>query len=164
MLKIGVLSDTHLFDVKQGQRFLKELSARHWGQVEMILHAGDVVNPEILQAFSDKVVHAVRGNMDSPAKELPERKIVTVNGFRIGLIHGWGKVESLEEKLLREFRGHSLDCLVYGHSHHPVSHIKDDVLLFNPGSPTDRRWAPFPSVGILELDENIRGRIIRVEG
>jgi phosphomethylpyrimidine synthase len=40
---------------------------------------------------------------------------------------------------------------------------RDGVLLFNPGSPTDRRWAPYHSVGILELGDTIEGRIIRLD-
>jgi len=163
MLRIGVLADTHFHGVKEGVAFLEELAARYWTGVDIILHAGDLVNPDILMAFPDKVVHAVRGNMDPPAGDLPERRIITVNGFRIGLIHGWGEPDSLEEKILPVFRGHSLDCLVYGHSHRPACHVKDDILLFNPCRPTDRRRAPFHSVGILELGEKLSGRIVRID-
>jgi hypothetical protein len=37
------------------------------------------------------------------------------------------------------------------------------VLFFNPGSPTQKRQAPWPSVGMLELSTSIDGRIIRLE-
>lgn len=163
MLRIGVLADTHCRDLKQGLALLEDLSARYFSEIDVILHAGDLVEPDILLAFSDKVVHAVRGNMDPPASDFPQRKIIAVNGFRIGLIHGWGGASDLEERLLREFRGQSLDCLVYGHSHRPSCHFKEGILCFNPGSPTQKRRAPFPSVGILELAEEIRGRILRIE-
>lgn len=163
MVKIGVLSDTHFSDLKQALPFLEALAERHFAGVEIILHAGDLVNPDILMSFAGRTVHAVRGNMDLGARDLPARKIITVHGFRIGLIHGWGAPDAVEERVLREFQGEKLDCLVYGHSHQPVCYRRDGVLLLNPGSPTDRRWAPFHSVGLLELDERIEGHIIRLE-
>lgn len=162
-MKIGVLSDTHLGDLKQALPFLQDLAERHFADAELILHAGDLVNPDILMAFPGRTVHAVRGNMDIAAGHLPMRKIIALGDFRIGLIHGWGAPDVLEERLLREFRGDRLDCLVYGHSHHPVCHYRDGMLLFNPGSPTDRRWAPYHSVGLLEVGERIEGRIIRLD-
>lgn len=162
-LKIGVLSDTHIQDVKLGMVFLQTLAEQHFADAEIILHAGDVVNPDILMTFADRTVHVVRGNMDPAVKGIPNRKIIEVGGFRIGLIHGWGAPDTLEERVWREFRGERLDCLVFGHSHHPLCRRRDGVLLFNPGSPTDRRWAPFHSVGILELGEGIEGRIIRLD-
>jgi hypothetical protein len=163
ILKIGVLSDTHIQEARQGNAFLHALAERHFADAEIILHAGDVINPDILMAFADRIVHVVRGNMDPFVKGIPNRKVIEVGGFRIGLIHGWGAPDTLEERVLREFRGDLLDCLVFGHSHHPLCRRRDGVLLFNPGSPTDRRWAPFHSVGILELGDTIEGRIIRLD-
>lgn len=160
MFKIGVLSDTHISDLARGLPYLEHLTERHFRDAEMILHAGDMINPDILLAFSGRTVHVVRGNMDPPARGVPNRKIVEVRGYRIGLIHGWGAPDSLEERVLEAFRSDRLDCLVYGHSHYPVCHQRDGVLMFNPGSPTDRRRAPFHSVGVLELGERIEGRII----
>lgn len=162
-MTIGVLSDTHIQNVKQGMVFLQTLAAQHFADAEIILHAGDVVNPDILMAFADRTVHVVRGNMDPAVIGIPNRKVIEVGGFRIGLIHGWGAPETLEERVLHEFRGDRLDCLVFGHSHHPLCRRREGVLLFNPGSPTDRRWAPFHSVGILELGTGIDGRILRLD-
>jgi putative phosphoesterase len=163
MVRVGVLSDTHFSDAKKGVSFLEELSERYFQDVDMIFHAGDLVNADVLLAFAGKTVHAVRGNMDSFSPEIPLRKVVPAGGFRIGLIHGWGAPDGLEKRVLSEFRGEGIDCLVYGHSHHPVCHWEGGILRFNPGSPTDRRRAPFHSVGILEIDETIHGRILRLE-
>jgi putative phosphoesterase len=163
MMRVGVLSDTHFSDAKKASSFLERLSERYFQDADMILHAGDLVNPDILLAFAGKTVHAVRGNMDVFSPGIPIRKVVPAGGFRIGLIHGWGSPDGLEKRVLSEFQGEKLDCLVYGHSHHPVCRREGGILLFNPGSPTDRRWAPFHSVGILEIGETIHGRIIRLE-
>ncbi|MDH3999578.1 MAG: metallophosphatase family protein [Desulfuromonadales bacterium] len=163
MVKIGVLSDTHLPDSGEAMAFLAALAQHCFADVDMIIHAGDVVAPEILAAFGDIPVHAVRGNMDPAVSDIPVRKIVGVKGFRIGMIHGWGTAKGLEKRLLAEFASDRIDCLVFGHSHSPICEVKDGVLLFNPGSATDRRSAPSHTVGILEIDSEIRGRIVSLD-
>jgi putative phosphoesterase len=160
---IGVLSDTHIRDLNRGLAYLSYLEERFFSEADIILHAGDMVNADILMAFGDRTVHAVRGNMDPPARGIPTRKVIEVGGFRIGLIHGWGATEGLEDRVSGEFEGERIDCLVYGHSHFPVCHRNNDMLLFNPGSPTDRRRAPCHSVGILEIGQRIEGRIILLD-
>lgn len=162
-MKIGVLSDTHFSDLSSGMKFLGRLAENTFRDVEIFLHAGDVVNHDVLMAFSGKKVHVVRGNMDPPVRGVPNRKIIELEGFRIGLIHGWGAPDTLEEKVIKEFAGQNLDVIVFGHSHYPVCHRRSGLLLFNPGSPTDRRSAPSHTVGMLEIGESIEGRIIHLD-
>lgn len=161
-IRIGVLSDTHLPDSADAHDFLQRL-IDVLAPVDMILHAGDLVAPELLDAFSDYPFHAVRGNMDPPAAGVPIKKVIDVEGFIIGLIHGWGPADGIEERIEEEFACESLDCLVYGHSHEPACHCRDGVLYFNPGSATDRRNMPYHSVGLLEVGADIRGTIIRID-
>ncbi len=53
--------------------------------------------------------------------------------------------------------------IVFGHTHWPICEESDDVLLLNPGSPTDRRRAPWPSYASLELaDGRVDARIVRL--
>lgn len=48
--------------------------------------------------------------------------------------------------------------MVYGHSHQPVDEVGiDGQRLFNPGSPTERRRAPYHTYGVLDFDT---GRLI----
>jgi putative phosphoesterase len=162
MIRVGVLADTHFRDAKKGASLLEMLIGTHFQDVDMIFHAGDIGNPDSLLAFAEKPVHIVRGNMDSFTPGIPDRRIVAAGRFRIGLIHGWGAPDGLGKRVLDEFRGESLDCLVYGHTHMPVCYWLGGILMFNPGSPTDRRWSPFHSVGILEIGDRICGRIIRL--
>jgi hypothetical protein len=75
----------------------------------------------------------------------------------------WGAPDTLENRILKAFCGERLDGLVYGHSHCPVCHWKDSVLLFNPANRANRRWAPYHSVGILNLTERIEGCIMRID-
>lgn len=159
-MKIGVLSDTHLHNpddsLPQGVLSLLE-------GVDMILHAGDITHPSVVD-FLETIAptHAVRGNMDDPNLHgtLPVKRVVEAGAFRIGLIHGWGAPNGLEERVEKEFD--DVHCIVYGHTHYPVCHERNNVLFFNPGSPTDRRWAPFRSVGILHVSDELRGEILRV--
>jgi putative phosphoesterase len=159
-MKIGVLSDTHL---KRFPAHLIETIEHHFKDADMILHAGDVVESNILDYFADKDVRAVAGNMDSwQLKECnPLKMVIPIEGFKVGLIHGWGSPVAIEERIRREFD--SIDVLVYGHTHNPSSHIRDGVLFFNPGSPTCKRFAAHNTIGILEVGENITPHIITIE-
>lgn len=163
MIKIGVISDTHFVRVQESLPFLERLTTRYFDDCEIILHAGDMVDPGILLAFGQRQVYAVQGNMDAAATGIPLRRIVEVGGFRIGLIHGWGPPAGLEERVLKEFHGERIDGVVYGHSHHPLCVRRGGILLFNPGSPTDRRRAPFHSVGILSAGASLDGRILPID-
>ncbi len=158
-VKIGVLSDTHIsgYDEK-----LKNTMDQHFSDVDLVFHAGDLIDLEVLQMLEEKKVMAVCGNMDKPQvrQELPEKLILELNGFKIGLIHGWGSPEGIEKKILNKLG--RLDCIVFGHTHFPVNTTIDGVFFFNPGSAVDKRFAPFCSIGILEIGCNIKGRIIRI--
>jgi len=162
-LRIGVLSDTHLPDSEDAQEFLLDLIETVFAPVDMILHAGDLVAPDLLSAFDAYPFHAVRGNMDPAIAGVPLKKVINVGGFTIGMIHGWGPPDGLEERAYAEFSSVSLDCLVYGHSHRPACYRHDGVLFFNPGSATDRRGMDYHSVGLLEIGDEIQGTIIRLD-
>ena len=59
------------------------------------------------------------------------------------------------------FKG--VDAIIFGHSHEPVNMVKNGVLFFNPGSPTDKIFAKANSYGILEItDKKIEGKILRL--
>jgi putative phosphoesterase len=118
---------------------------------------------KVLDAFEGKDIKAVCGNMDhaSVRQSLPDRLILTLNNYRIGLIHGWGMPFGIENKLLKTIG--PVDCLIYGHTHRAVNVFRDGTLFFNPGSAMDKRFAPRNTVGILEIGERINGKIIELE-
>jgi putative phosphoesterase len=160
-MKIGVVSDTHFEHIDQGLEFFTRLFSSVFSDIDLLLHAGDVVHPDLLDCLNEKPILAVRGNCD-PA-ELPARRIVDAAGFRIGLIHGWGGHHDLEERIFRAFDGESIDGLVYGHSHFPLVRRENGLLIMNPGSPTDKRQAPFHSVGLLTAGKKLTGKIINLD-
>jgi hypothetical protein len=159
-MKIGVISDTHM---QSPSAELIEVSNIHFRDVDLILHAGDLVALEVLKAFSGKKVIAVRGNMDLPdvARKLTIKEVVEVGGCRIGLIHGWGSPRGLEEKIRKEFD--RVSAIVYGHTHRAANQVYEGVLFFNPGAfKTDRSFHGNRSVGILTIDRTITGEIVAV--
>lgn len=165
MMKIGVLSDTHMCHASHYAGFLEVLDRKVFRNVDMVIHAGDLVDPDLLHAFAPRMVHAVRGNMDPPFVSLPMRKVFEIAGYRFGLIHGWGAPEGLGLRMVAEFAADELDCLVYGHSHMPDCCRCNGLLLFNPGSATSPRGGYSPSVGLLEVgDAGIRGSILPLDG
>lgn len=158
-IKIGVISDTHL----QGyDERLKTIIAEHFRDVDLVIHAGDLVDLRVLDIFEGKEVKAVCGNMDYPSvkETLPDQLIIEIQGFKLVVVHGWGAPDGIEERIMA--RTGDLDCIVYGHSHKPACHKSNGVLFFNPGSPTDKRFAAHRSIGILEIDKEVSGRIINV--
>ncbi len=158
-MKIGVISDTHLREVTDEFRacFNKYLKS-----CDMILHAGDFVDIELLKFLRDFNFYGVAGNMDSPEIKnlLPEKRIVEAGGFRLGLIHGWGAPWGIEDKLIKEFS--DVHCIVYGHTHQARNGEKGGILMFNPGTPSDRRFTDDLTIGILTVEERISGEIIRI--
>jgi len=157
-MKLGVIADTHL---RQATRELAELLTGPFKDADIILHAGDITEPGVLDAFGDKEVLAVCGNMDSPTlrRQMPTRRTFQAGKFKFGLIHGWGRPQGIEERIRREFEG--VDCIVYGHTHIPSQSQREGVLYFNPGS-FDGLLSPSgkKSIGLLFLDEAMAGQII----
>jgi putative phosphoesterase len=159
-MRVGVLSDTHvpaiapalppiIYDIFQG--------------VDLILHAGDIVELSVLDDLrAIAPVVAVAGNVDSAEVQvrLPFKKIIPIGKFRIGLIHGKYKLNIQQEMIRKEFG--AVDLIVYGHSHHPFWGVREGIYYLNPGSPTDKRHAPFNSVALLDVGENLRAEIIRI--
>jgi uncharacterized protein len=127
---------------------------RELERAELILHAGDVVAAPVLrelEAFAP--VEAVFGNLDEPAlrEALPERRVVPVDGVRIGMVHVPGERAGREERLVSWFPG--CDAIVYGHTHVPQLEQHRGVWILNPGSPTERRRAPQRSLIVLKVAE-----------
>jgi hypothetical protein len=163
-MRIGVLSDTHLKYVTTEFRTL--IKDRFLG-CEIVVHAGDFTAPSVY-LYLDKVIegkfYAVFGNMDPPElrKQLPEQLVFEVFGIKMGLIHGWGSPHGLEERIRTAFDS-DVRCIIYGHSHNGVNHTVDNILFFNPGSPTDNYFAQSLSIGYITIQKGeMIGEIIPI--
>lgn len=162
MIKIGVLSDSHI--PRRGKalpRFIWDAFAH----VDLILHAGDIMEESVLADLKALApVEAVCGNMDPEDLysrfNLSRKKLLHVGEKKIGLIHGDGFSGTTLQRARKAFDQDGVDCVVFGHSHQPFNGVIDGVLMFNPGSCTDPRREPRPSCGILHVGETIRGEIL----
>jgi uncharacterized protein len=166
-MRLAVISDSHVVR-DQVAALVAELRPLLDG-VDAILHAGDITSLDLLDELGAIApVHAVAGNMDSETtvNTLGERRVLELGGHRLGLIHGWGAPGDLARRVVERFRGPSgrleVEVIVFGHSHQPLVERTGEVLLVNPGSPTDRRWAPYRSFALLELGATIDARLVRL--
>ena len=160
-MRIVVISDTHM------PRAAEDLPASVYeaiGKCDLILHAGDFVEIDILNNLRKlKPTRAVRGNMDSQAirGELQDKETIEIGKFKIGLIHGYGAPAGLVDTVASEFTG--VDAIIFGHTHSSINMTKDGVLFFNPGSPTDTVFAKTNSFGIIDIpDDAIKARIVKI--
>jgi putative phosphoesterase len=150
MARVLVVSDTHL-----GPATLDKLPDEVWAmaaEADLVLHAGDVVHPCVLDALRERAeLVAVLGNNDHGlARVLPEVAELEIDGVRIGMIHDSGARSGRERRMRRRFP--HADVVVFGHSHDPLVETGDDgQLLVNPGSPTQRRRQPVHTVAVLDL-------------
>ena len=162
-MRIGVISDTHIPD--RAEEIPPEI-LEAFKKVDMIIHTGDFVGLEVLKKLRNVCsdVHAVYGNMDPEEirNVLPEKEIVKVGKFQIGIAHGYGHPNKLVDFLSKMFADDAVDAIVFGHSHVPMNEKKGKILFFNPGSPTDKIFSKFNSYGILEINDSIAGKIVKI--
>ena len=159
---IGVLSDTHLIDNRAGL-IPKEVVQGFTG-VDMIIHAGDFCIKSVLDELERIApVRAAAGNMDNDEllRKLPRKQILDIKGYKIGVIHGdGGQREYTPQRVLDTFKDDNVDCIIFGHTHQAYNSLHEDVLLFNPGSSTEKRTHRYYSYGLLRLGETIEARIV----
>ena len=139
MKRIGLISDTHGLLRKEAVEALRGS--------ELIIHAGDVGKPEILEALRTIApVVAVRGNVDTAewAKALSETAIVEAGQAMIYVLHD---VKALD----LDPAASGFQVVVSGHSHQPEKKERRGVLYINPGSAGPRRFQLPVTVAHLDL-------------
>ena len=157
-----MLADTH---TRGPTRPLPPGAWAHVESADRILHAGDVCDPVLLDELASFApVSVVMGNcdaMDVKQWGAPERAELELDGVRIGMVHDSGTTSGRRKRLRNLFP--EARVVVFGHSHLPVNEDADGLLLFNPGSPTWKRHAPWPSMGLLWIDDgDVEGEVFPV--
>jgi putative phosphoesterase len=146
-IRVGVIADTH--------GLLRGEAVAALRGVELIIHAGDIGNPEVLQALrAIAPTFAVRGNIDtgSWAAALPE-----TGSVRVGELAFW----VLHDISLLDAPGGGYAAVIHGHSHRPLVAVRDRVLYLNPGSAGPRRFRlPVSLARLLVCDRSIRTEIV----
>ncbi len=159
---IGIISDTHIPHFKK----LPDAIWEHFAGVELIIHAGDLSVLSVLDELETIApVVAVQGNIEEEEviRKLPIKREIVVGHCRIGIVHILGDSHNREKIARQEFP--NARVVVYGHSHIPWNEDRNGLLLFNPGSATDRRQQPRCSIGLLHVDDqtqSVKGEIIRL--
>lgn len=163
-MDVLVLADTH---IKRGSsRALPPKVLTMAGAADVILHAGDVVIAEVLEQLALYApVHAVLGNNDHELSgHLPETLEIELAGVRVGMVHDSGTAKGREQRMASAFP--QVDMVVFGHSHIPWDATgPDGQVVFNPGSPTERRRQPHRTAGLVRLDDGeiVERRIVIVD-
>ena len=104
-------------------------------KIQHVLSLGNIGSRESydwLKSLSNDF-HTVKGDFEEG--ELPEKKVVQIGEFKIGMIHGhqvlpWGDLDALTN-VQREL---GCDILLSGHTHQIDIKVKDKKFYINPGS------------------------------
>jgi putative phosphoesterase len=150
--RVGVISDTHGL-VRAG--LLEALSG-----VEMIIHAGDVGGPRVLEALRAQApVVAVRGNMDGGpwARDLRQAEVIEIDRSLLYVLHDAQEIDL--DPAAAGFR-----AVISGHTHRPSLCRREGVLFLNPGSAGPRRFRLPVSAAILHLEgESVEAELIELQ-
>jgi len=159
----------HDIDVKDGQLRLAVVADSHSRphpashaliaaeKPDRIIHAGDIGDLAVLDALAELApVLAVRGNIDTPVREVPERLTIDVAEggrrlMRLLVVH----IGVNGPKLLRDVadlaRADKAALVICGHSHVPFIGKDKGLVVFNPGSIGPRRFSLPIVFGMIEL-------------
>jgi len=146
---ISVLADTH---IKAPGKDLPEKAYELIRASDAVIHAGDLTTRIILERL-EKVtpaVYAVLGNNDHGVK-LPLHLNLEFGGVKIGVIHDSGARDGRRRRMRKQFP--EARIVIYGHSHIPDCSDAEELLLLNPGSPTDKRRQPEHTMALIRIND-----------
>jgi putative phosphoesterase len=154
-VRLLLIADTHV------PKRARDLPDRVWDEVaraDVVVHAGDWVEPALLDALEARAARLVAcwGNNDGEElrARLPERADVTLGGVRFTVVHETGGSGGRDSRMAKQYP--DTDVLVFGHSHIPWdSTATTGLRLLNPGSPTDRRRQPFCTYMTANVDDGV---------
>jgi uncharacterized protein len=154
-VRLLLIADTHI------PKRARDLPQQVWDEVaraDVVVHAGDWVEPALLDALEEKSGRLIAcwGNNDGDElrARLPERADATLGGLRFTVVHETGAATGREVRMAKEYP--DIDVLVFGHSHIPWDTTATTGLrLLNPGSPTDRRRQPFATFMTAVVDDGV---------
>ncbi|MBO0742084.1 MAG: metallophosphoesterase family protein [Hyphomicrobiaceae bacterium] len=127
-MDVGLISDTH--------GLLRPEAVAALARSHLIVHAGDVGRPEVLDQLRDIApTYAVRGNIDTQAwaRKLPATEAVAVGPLVLWVLHDRSELDL--DPAAAQFA-----AVIFGHSHKPSIETQNGVLYVNPGSAGPRRF------------------------
>lgn len=148
---IGVISDTH--------GLLRPEAVTILQNSELILHAGDIHNRQVLQDLEQIApVIAVRGNHDkgSWANDLHTIENIEIGGVTIAMVHDIND-------LTVDCESGAVQFVIYGHSHKPLHETRGKTVFLNPGSAGPRRFKlPVTMAQLTIVDGRATAQIIEL--
>ncbi|HJO47477.1 MAG TPA: metallophosphoesterase family protein [Candidatus Scalindua sp.] len=150
--KIGIISDTH--------GLIRQSVVKSFNDVDLIVHAGDVGKPEVLETLQDITrVYPVRGNVDGGkwTDNLPFTEVVKVGQVFLYVLHD---VNALDLDPVAA----GFNAVISGHSHIPKIEEQNGVLFLNPGSAGPKRVRYPVSIAFLYVNgASIDTEIVELE-
>ena len=140
-MKIGIISDTH-DNIRNIMRAIKEFIDKN---VDVVIHAGDIISPIAVESFADVKLVAVLGINDTDvsgltaafnkihgelAGEILER---VYDGVNFAVYHGTNLAK--REQLMKSGK---YDVFIYGHTHRKEDRKIGSTRVINPG--TAKGW------------------------
>jgi len=150
--RIGVIADTHIYPGSRRQVPDQVIDLFQRARIDLVIHLGDANTRSVLEDLAHIApLIAVHGNNDDEELSviLPETTRFQVGTHRFGVLHGHGG-RSARHLATERYAG-EVDCVLFGHSHQPLIEQVGDLVLFNPGSATDRRWHEHFGIGIVDV-------------
>lgn len=138
-MKVGVISDTH--------GLLRPEALAALEGCALIVHAGDIGKPEVLEALAALApLRVVRGNNDVAlpwAQGLPDVDRFEVQGWQVLLVHDLADVPAHLDQ--------GVQWVITGHSHKPLIERREGRLYLNPGSAGPRRFSLPVTLALIEV-------------
>ena len=151
---VGVVGDTHVSATPGRRSLVPVFEFFRRAGVGLILHTGDVGHRSVIENLEAIApVEAVRGNADplDLIESLPDQVRIAAGSRVVLLLHGHHGKTAV--KAARAAAAPDIDLIVFGHSHMPLIDRDGTTILFNPGSPTERRWNPHFGVGLIRISD-----------
>lgn len=140
-LRLAAVADTHSQPHASTARQLAAIAP------DAILHGGDIGELAVLEELAAIApVHAVRGNIDTRANEVPDTLTIEITRgertvLRILLVHIAVAGPRIRVEVARRAKAVGATLVVCGHSHVPFIGVDKGLTVFNPGSIGPRRFS-----------------------
>ena len=136
-MKIGLISDTH-DNIQNIRKAVRKFNDKH---VDVVIHAGDFVNPIAVESLAGVKLVGVLGNNDTDIAglELTFNKIhgelkgeifeTVYDGMKFAVYHGTNVAK--KEQLIKSGK---CDVFIYGHTHRKDNRYIGTTRVINPGT------------------------------
>ena len=156
--RVACIADTHGAPHTRTIEHLRQLAP------DAIIHAGDIGDLAVLDELrAIAPLHAVRGNIDTRARDLPEVIALSIGALRVLVIHIAVAGPYLRADVAKLAREHRASLVVCGHSHVPFIGLHRGITVFNPGSVGPRRFSLPIVLGKIDFEPTGKVRLAHLD-